>query len=116
MPFSLIPLFNRAPPEDLTHLLNTLINAINAALEAMGFSYSGTVTLRQFKLALAASSLNQTVIAGIPADADSPVYIAWTSANAVAPNDVLAQNVQSTLGYSTAQMAALFALAAMENP
>lgn len=114
--FNPIPLFNRAPPEDLAHLLNELVNDINANLQAMGFGYAGTVTMRQFKLALAASNLNHTVIAGIPASSDDPVYIAWTSASVVVPNDVLAQNVQATLGYTSAQMAALFNLAEAQTP
>lgn len=118
--FNPISLFLRAPPEDLAHLLNELVNDINANLQAMGFGYAGTVTMRQFKLALAIGigtpNLNHTVIAGIPASSDDPVYIAWTSAGVVVPNDKLAQNVQATLGYTSAQMAQLFALAETQVP
>jgi hypothetical protein len=111
MAFNPIPLFKRVVPEGVVDALNKLVNDINANFQAIGFGYSGAVTLRQFKLALAQSSLNEQVISGIPASADSPIYIAWTSATNVVPNDVLAQNVQTTLGYSAAQMSALFALA-----
>lgn len=114
--FNLIPYFKRALSGDLVDLLNKLIDYINQNFAALGFVYVGTVTLRQFKLALAQSNLNHTVIAGIPASSDDPVYIAWTSAITVSPNDVLADNVQSTLSYSAAQMAALFALAETMQP
>lgn len=116
MGFDPISLFTKVPAEDLVNALNQLVNDINANLQAMGFGYGGTVTLKQFKLALAVNNLNVQVTAGIPANADDPVYIAWTSANSVAPNDLLAQNVQATLGYSEAQMAMLFITAEAQVP
>jgi acyl-coenzyme A synthetase/AMP-(fatty) acid ligase len=114
--FNPISYFLRAYPEDLQKHLNELVKLINNNFQALGFGYIGTVTNRQFKLALAASTLNHTVIAGIPASSDDPIYIAWTSGATVTPNDLLATNVQATLGYSPAQMAALFALAETQTP
>jgi hypothetical protein len=111
-----VELFLKVPAADLVIALNDLVNDINGNFESIGYGYDGTVSLRQFKLALAAGGHNQTVINGIPASADDPVYIAWTSASSVTPNDALAVNVQGTLGYTSAQMVALFALAEAQAP
>lgn len=116
MGFDPVRLFTKVPAEDIVNALNQLVNDINANFQAAGFGYAGTVTLKQFKLALAVNNLNVQVTAGIPASSDDPVFIAWTSANSVAPNDALAQNVQTTLGYTAAQMALLFILAEAQVP
>jgi hypothetical protein len=114
--FSLIPYFIRVQPSNVVDALNRLIDYINANFAATGFIYAGSVTRRQFFSALAASNLMQTVESGIPGNANNAVYIEWMAGLTITPNDALAQNVQSTLGYSPAQMAALFALAATQTP
>ncbi len=116
MSYTPIPLFNRIPPNDIVNALNTLVNEINANFMAAGFLLNGTVTRRQFFLALANSNLMTTAVAGIPANSNDPVYIQFVSGATVTPNDALASNVKTTLGYTSAQMTALFALAATENP
>jgi hypothetical protein len=116
MSFSLIPLFRVVQPEAIVNALNILVNEINANFKAIGFSYNGSVTRRQFFTALAASNVMQQVVAGIPANTNSAVYIQFISGLSVTPGDGLASNVQTTLGWTAAQMTALFTLAAKETP
>lgn len=114
--FTVIPLVNKIMPGDIVNIINTLIVYINNNFQAVGFGYQGSVTRRQFFSALAASNLMQTVVTGIPPNANDPVYIQFVAGLTVTPNDSLAQNVQATLGYNSAQMAALFATAAALTP
>lgn len=81
-----------------------------------GSSVTGTVTLRQFKLALAAINQMETITASIPADVNNAINIEWTSSSSVIPGDSLANSVQTTLGYTNSQMASLFASAAIQIP
>jgi hypothetical protein len=78
----------------------------------------GTVTLKQMKQALANDS-SVTLYAVndvIPGDVADPINIQWTSGGMVVPGDALAVLIQATLGYSGAQMTALFAAAALLSP
>jgi hypothetical protein len=111
-----IPYVNRVQPESIVNALNFLIREINANFGAIGFFNTGSVTRRQLFSALAAANLMPTVVNGIPADTNNAVYIEFISANVVSMGDTLAANVQATLGYTNAQMAALFATAAGLTP
>lgn len=116
-PFQPIPYVNDIPPNELVNILNILINFINQNNQAIGFGdQPGVVTRRQFLQAIANQNLLQTVVASIPANANSPIYVEYISANSVAPGDTLATAVQTALGYSNAQMAALFIAAASLTP
>jgi len=71
-----------------------------------------TVTLYQFKRALAAQGLITSFSQAISAEVSDPVNIAWWTADTVTVSDVLYSAVQSTFSYSAAQMQALMDLAA----
>lgn len=69
------------------------------------------VTMRQMRMALSASGVLDSVNNNIPGDINSSVNIQWNSGSHVTPGDPLAVSIQTTTGYSNAQMAALFVLA-----
>ena len=114
--FNPIPLFSHIQPADFLKAINDLIVKINNNFQAAGFGYSGSVTLKQFKLALAQTNSNHTVMLGLPASPDNAAFIQWTSGGTVTPNDPLATEAQAALGFTSAQMAALFALAEAMTP
>jgi len=111
-----IPYVQAIQPEAIVNAFNWLIRQINAQFGALGWVNAGSVTRRQFFSALAAAGKMPAVLNGVPADANDPVYIEFISGNVITPGDTLATNVQATLGYSAAQMTALFTTAAGMTP
>lgn len=71
-----------------------------------------TVTLYQFKRALATQGIITSFHQSISGDVGDPVYIAWWTAESVTVGDVLYAAVQSLFSYSAPQMQALMDLAA----
>jgi hypothetical protein len=71
------------------------------------------VTMVQMRSALVATGGGAiyTVQNNISADIADVINIAWNAASLVAPGDVLSTSIQASLGYTNAQMDALFALA-----
>jgi hypothetical protein len=92
----------------------TILRPLADYLAMLGSAVSSTaVTQVQMRNALVTTGGGAiyTVSNAIPADIADPVNVAWTSSNVVSPGDALAVSIQASLGYSTAQMDALFALA-----
>lgn len=83
-----------------------------ARVQAMAAASSAGVAAYRFRLALKAQGVLQTVIDALPTLQTSEITIRWTSGAPIAPNDPLAAWIKSTLAYTDAQMAALFATAA----
>lgn len=71
-----------------------------------------TVTLYQWKRALAAEGIITTAYQNIPADVSDPINIAWWTADTVTSGGTLYNYIQGLFGYTSAQMQALLDLAA----
>jgi len=79
---------------------------------AQGIPSTSQVTMRQLKQALAAQTVIIEVYQALPADISNTYNIAWASAANMSLTDPFTINfLQPTLGYSAAQMQALFLLA-----
>lgn len=74
---------------------------------------SGTIaSMRQLKAALVSQTVMLTVLVAVPADPTNATNIAWFSAYEMTPTDTFVTGfLQPTLGYSNAQITALFTLA-----
>ncbi len=72
---------------------------------------TATVKREQFFMAVAQQSGMNTVYQGVSADANYPDWIEFSSAKYVAQGDPLYVQTQMALGYTSAQMQALFDLA-----
>lgn len=79
---------------------------------AQGIPSTSQVTMRQLKQALSAQSVIIEVYQALPADIADGYNIAWASASNMTLTDPFTLGfLQPTLGYSNAQMQALFLLA-----
>lgn len=108
--------FAQIPPEAIVDAFNTLIVDINNADASMGVSPSPFVTMKQLRLWAAANGAPlyiYTIDNAVPADIASTVNIQWNHANTMVYGDALYSFIQSTLGFTSAQM--LAALAAMQG-
>lgn len=74
------------------------------------------VSVRQMRLALLEQGQLDVVNNGIPAAAEDPINIQWTSGNQVLPGDTLAVAIQALTGFSGTQMTDLFTLARTKEP
>lgn len=94
-----------------TYLGGTLTpNQLKAFVQ--GTSAGTVASMRQLKAALVSQSVMLTVLVAVPADPTNSTNIAWFSAYEMTPTDVFVTGfLQPTLGYSNAQIAALFSLA-----
>jgi hypothetical protein len=70
------------------------------------------VSRRQYFTAVAQLGNMDTLFAAVSAEVNSPAWIEFNSTTLIEPGDVLATLTQSVFGWSDAQMAALFQLAA----
>ena len=111
-----IAYFSGIAPEMIEKVINDLIQDINSTFQAMGFINPYSVTRRQFFAAIANLGMMNQVVQNISADTNNSTYLEFVSAMFVTPNDVLAASVQTTLGYTAAQMDALFVSAASYPP
>ena len=90
--------------------------SVNSGTQALQAAVSGgLVTVGQFKRALNFNSLIQTVSDAIPADVTNVVNMQWYNGISIYKADPLYSFVQTLLGYTDSQMAALMSYAATQQ-
>lgn len=89
---------------------------VNAGTQQLQAAVAGgLVTVGQFKRSLAYNGLLQTVSDAIPADVTHAANVQWFNGISIYKSDPLYNFVQTLLGYSTAQMAALLSYASTQQ-
>lgn len=120
MPNVTIPSLPPAISLNGTELLEIVQNGTSmkctvAQIVFLALSYSNSANTvcsnRQMRSALAAIGQEVTIDNVIPADINDARTIQWRNGNIVVLNDALSNLIQTTLGYTAVQMAALFASA-----
>lgn len=97
--------------ENLTNIINDLVNDINAVDQSLGAGSGQFVTMKQLRLALASQSNLVTVDEAVPASVENTTNIYWNHGNTSNIGDPLWTFINSTLGQTVAQTNALYALA-----
>jgi len=99
----------------ITMAFNTLINEINASFVSIGASSANYCTAKQLRKALQQQGTLVQVSSQIPGDVTNDATIIWQTGGTMVTNDPLYSFIQTTLGYTPGQMAALM-LAAQGYP
>jgi hypothetical protein len=100
----------------VTIAFNELVKDVNAAFLQLGFTASGFVTMKQLRKALQNQGTLVQISSQIPGDVTNDVNICWNGGNTTTPGDPLYNFIQTTLGYTPAQMTTLMTLAGTFPP
>lgn len=95
-----------------SELIEAVQNGVSVQLTLAQVQGDNFITSFQFKSALANAGVLFTVFEALPGNITNSVNISYTSSPFIPFGGILANFVQSTLGWSTSQMIALFAAAA----
>ena len=114
-----IPDFISVPPPDFTLAINSLILDVNGVIiqSGGGAGATGFVTRRQLYTALNAQSNLSTIDTAVNGLAvTNPVWIEYKTSQTISQTGNLANFIATTLGYTPAQMTALWTLAGQQQP
>jgi hypothetical protein len=104
-------------PAEITGVYPIVVTKSGLAYEiAYGTGVSGTVTRRQWFSAVAISYNMNTLFAAVAADMNDPATIQFYAGYGVTTGDALSNLTQTTFGLSATQLAALYTLAATQEP
>lgn len=105
------PPFNPSSPANLSGAANIMIVQVDGVQEPAGSNALNIVSGGQLQQALAEISKNDVIYQALSADMNNAVWVQYFRGLTCTLNDNLSLFIQSTLSYSDAQMAALFASA-----
>ena len=108
--------FSNVAPEQIVDALNQLITDINAAMYSTGGAqvpYATIAQVRQWAAANGSPLYIYTIDNAMPADIAQTTNIIWNHGSTMKQGDALYAFIQSTLGFSSAQM--LAALTTMQG-
>ena len=110
-PVVTFPPFNPSAPANLSGAANILIVQVDGVAEPAGSNALNIVSVGQLCAALAGQSKNDVVYQALSADMNNLVWVQYSRGLTCTLGDGLSLFIQTTLSYSDAQMAALFASA-----
>jgi hypothetical protein len=106
--------YQGTPPSGTLTTVSITVNQIVLLTLAVAKGYPSSTSMctnRQMREALAAGGNLVTIDSATSADINNATTIEWRNGNLIVLGDPVSVLVQTTLGYSNAQMAALFASA-----